>query len=80
MDPSLLISPEDILLSGTVAVSFKNLVEPNGYHYGNSDGDEVTGNHSECPLTKCPITHCPLYIWSPVCGTVCNSIKMCATL
>ena len=41
MDPSLLISQEDILLPGGVAVSFKNLVEPNGYHYGNSDGDEV---------------------------------------
>jgi hypothetical protein len=27
-----------------------------------------------------PLTHCPLYIWSPVCGTVYNSIKMCGTV
>jgi hypothetical protein len=42
VDPSLLISQEDILLPGAVAVSFKNLVEPTGFHYANSGEDELT--------------------------------------
>jgi hypothetical protein len=38
------------------------------------DQSGTIGNHSECPISKCPLSHCPLYIWSPVCGMVCNSI------
>merc|ERR1712123_199639 len=47
VDPSLLISKEDILLPGGVVVSFKNHVRPNGYHYANSDGDEATITYNQ---------------------------------